>query len=115
MRLLGIVALAALTVGSLQAANFSFTGNFNNDADVQLFSFTVGATSTVTLRTWSYAGGTNAAGQVIPRGGFDPILALFDSAGLRINQNDDGGASVPTDLSGVNYDTFLSSTLGPGA
>ena len=37
------------------------------------------ATSTVTLQTYGYAGGTNAAGQVIAQGGFDPILALFDS------------------------------------
>jgi hypothetical protein len=99
-----------------QAASFSFTGSFQNDNDVQLFNFSVGATSLVTLLTYSYAGGTNAAGTVIQRGGFDPILALFDaSSGLEINQNDDGGANVPADaVTGSHFDTFLQSTLDPG-
>ena len=98
-----------------QAASFSFTGSFQNDNDVQLFNFSVGATSLVTLLTLSYAGGTNAAGTVIPRGGFDPILALFDASGTQINQNDDGGSNVPADpVTGSHFDTFLQSTLDPG-
>lgn len=85
-----------LTMGAAQATpqNFSFTGTFSQDDNVQLFHFTVGDTSTVTLRTWSYAGGVNAAGQTIARGGFDPILALFDGTGVLINQNDDGGCGL---------------------
>jgi hypothetical protein len=67
------------------------------------------------MRTWSYAGGTNAAGALIPRGGFDPILALFNSSGLLIDQNDDGGANVPADIvTGVHYDTFLQANLPAG-
>jgi hypothetical protein len=97
------------------ADNFSFTGSFTNDNDVQLFNFSVGALSSVTLRTWSYAGGTNAAGTAIARGGFDPILALFSSTGAFINQNDDGGASVPADVvTGAHFDTFLQATLAAG-
>ncbi len=96
--------------------NFSFTGNLANDDDVQLFNFTVGTTSNVTLRTWSYAGGINADGVVIPDGGFDPILALFNSAGTLIDENDDGS---PTEVSadpttGEFYDSFLTTTLSPG-
>jgi hypothetical protein len=102
-----------LAMAQAQAANFSFAGTFSQDDNVQLFTFIVGAPSTVTLRTWSYAGGVNAAGTTIARGGFDPILALFDSTGLRINQNDDG-AGVATDLSGRAYDTLLSSSLAAG-
>ena len=80
--LLGL-GLFLLTVPGANATDFSFTGNFTNDNDVALFDFTVGASSPdVILRTWSYAGGTNAAGQVIAEGGFDPILAVFDSTGL---------------------------------
>jgi hypothetical protein len=103
--------------GIARADNFSFTGSFSRDDDVQLFNFTVGATSNdVILRTWSYAGGTNAAGQVIPEGGFDPILALFDSTGALIGQNDDGGDNVPADsVTGAQFDTFLElTTLAPG-
>lgn len=105
----------AILIGStsVHAADFSFTGTFRQDDDVQLFNFAVGAPSNVTLRTWSYAGGTNAAGAIIPRGGFDPILALFGPTGALIDQNDDG-SGVATDLSGAAYDTLLSSLLAPG-
>jgi hypothetical protein len=107
----------ALAVGTAQATtqDLSFTGTFNQDDDVQLFQFTADGTSNVVLRTWSYAGGVNAAGQTIARGGFDPILALFDSTGAYINQNDDGGCgSVAPDLSGACWDTYFSQTLAAG-
>ncbi len=109
MKTVHAFALAALLgCSAAQAADFSFTGTFRQDDDVQLFNFNVGAASpNVVLRTWSYAGGVNAAGATIARGGFDPILALFDSSGALINQNDDGGSNVATDLSGARYDTYL--------
>lgn len=102
--------------GAAQAIDFSFQGSFHRDDDVQLFAFAVGAPSIVTLRAWSYAGGLNAAGDTIARGGFDTILALFDSTGALINQNDDGGCGlVAADaLTGQCWDTFLSSLLAVG-
>jgi hypothetical protein len=93
------------------------TGSFTNDNDVQLFNFSVGMTSNVTLRTYSYAGGTNAAGTVISRGGFDPILALFSSAGALIGQNDDGApgtANGPNLANGFQRDGQLNFTSGFG-
>ena len=110
------IAGALLTSGTAaSAADFSYTGSLPNPNAVQLFNFSVGTTSTVTLRTYSYAGGTNAAGQVIARGGFDPILALFNGSGLLIGENDDGGLNVPADsVTGSRYDTFLQAVLGPG-
>ena len=113
-------ALAAVAFGSglrpAEAANFSFTGSLTSDDQVQLFNFSVGSSSSVTLRSWSYAGGTNAAGNTIARGGFDPILALFNSSGGLLNQNDDGGcSSVPADsVNGACFDVFLQSTLAAG-
>ncbi len=112
-------ALAAclMMAGTAQAAqDFSFTGYFVQDDNVQLFDFSVGALSNVTLRTWSYAGGVNAAGQAIDRGGFDPILALFDSSGALIDQNDDGACGdVDADpMTGVCFDTYLSTMLDVG-
>lgn len=108
------VAFLALSVSSVvcRADDFSFTGSFNSINDVQLFTFSIGATSTVTLRSYGYAGGTNSAGMVIPEGGFDPILALFRGTGpgaVYINQNDDGGCSlVPADsVTGQCWDTYL--------
>jgi len=106
--------------GVAHANNFSFTGHFTQDDNVQLFHFVVGATSNVTLRSWGYAGGTNAAGTLIARGGFDTILALFDSTGALIDSNDDGfdvniGCLVPADsVSGACYDSLLTSSLSAG-
>ncbi|MBN9617326.1 MAG: hypothetical protein BGO25_13310 [Acidobacteriales bacterium 59-55] len=112
-----LIAALALSVSSAvcRADNFSFTGNFSDINEVQLFTFSVGATSTVTLRTYGYAGGTNSAGQLIAEGGFDPILALFQGTGptaIQIGQNDDGGCGfVPSDsVSGECWDTYLQLT-----
>ncbi|HEX3685924.1 MAG TPA: DVUA0089 family protein [Bryobacteraceae bacterium] len=115
MKIGSILLLGLLAASAAMADNFSFQGTFTSDDNVQLFNFTVGASSTVTLQTWSYAGGVDAAGVTIPRGGFDTILALFNSAGVEINQNDDGGSNVPADsVTGEHYDTYLQSTLTPG-
>jgi hypothetical protein len=111
------VLALALFVGATTASadNFSFTGSFTSDDNVQLFTFSVGSTSLVTLLTTSYAGGVNAAGQTIPQGGFDPILALFSSSGALVGQNDDGDNNVPADsVTGEHFDTFLQTTLAPG-
>lgn len=121
MRLSMIVPLfTALSMSAVcHADNFSFTGNFTGINDVQLFTFAVGVGSNVTLRTYSYAGGVNAAGTTIAEGGFDPILAVFQGTGptaVKIGQNDDGGSDVPADLvTGAQFDTFLQvSGLAPG-
>lgn len=101
---------------SAHAANFSFTGEFRYDNDVQLFDFTVGSTSEVSLRSWSYAGGVNAAGQTISRGGFDPILAVFDANGKKIAEQDDGQCALVAADSVTNecWDTFFTTTLAAG-
>jgi len=114
LRAAAAVVAAALYAGSAQAANVSFTGSFAADDSVQLFNFSVGALSTVTLRSYSYAGGIQANGNVVAAGGFDPILALFDGAGHFIGQNDDG-AGVPADpVTGRHYDTLLQTSLAAG-
>jgi hypothetical protein len=78
-------------------SSFSFTGNFTYDTDVQLFTFTLLAnTSNVSLRTWSYSGGVNAAGQTIGSGGFQPILDLYLADGTQMNPGPAGPCTVPT-------------------
>lgn len=97
------------------AADFSFTGTFTGDADVQFFDFTATAGSTITLRSFSYAGGVNSAGATILAGGFDPILTLYDLAtGNRIAFQDDG-SGVPVDpVTGAAYDVNFSQVIGAG-
>ena len=103
-------AALALYSTSAQALDVSFTGSLAADDSVQLFNFSVGAPSSVTLRTYSYAGGVQANGNVVSAGGFDPILALFDGAGNFIDQNDDG-SGVPIDPSTGNaFDTLLTTS-----
>lgn len=118
MKKIAFVAAALASVAALPAtaADFSFSGSLTDPNQALLFDFTVGANSTVTLRTYSYAGGTNVAGQTFAAGGFDPILALFDASGLLIDDNDDGGCpAVPQDpATGACFDTLLQLDLAPG-
>lgn len=110
---IAILAMGFVT-GSVNAADFSFTGNFEHDDEVQEFNFTVTAPmSDVTLRTWSYAGGTNDAGAEIARGGFDPIVTLFDASGNLMGENDDSGL-VPDPAGGNAWDSLLTRNLSAG-
>jgi hypothetical protein len=115
-----VVVIVASTAGWAAPMDFSFTGTFSADDEVQTFNFTANGASTITLRTYSYAGGTQADGNVVSAGGFDPILALFDSTGLLIDQNDDGDGPpdscfVPADpATSEEYDTCLVSMLPAG-
>ena len=111
----GLLPLAVFMTGA-QAADLSFTGAFNHDNDVQRFTFTVSGTSTVTLRSWSYAGGVNALGDTIARGGFDPILSLFDGTGATIYEQDDASCGdVAADvMTGRCYDVNYSTALAAG-
>jgi hypothetical protein len=119
--ILGISATtAAMVLGAApaQAVNFSYTGSytgsFGGDADVQSFLFTANGTSTVTLRSYGYAGGTNATGTTIARGGFDPILGLFNATtGDLIRQVDDT-PGFPDPVTGRSFDPNFSQILAAG-
>lgn len=121
--LMAAVALAASASALAAPTNFSFNGTFAQDDNVQLFNFSVGALSDVTLVSYGYAGGTQANGNVVARGGFDTILALFNaSTGTLISQNDDapgatcGPVTVAVDpTTSVRYDTCLNAQLAAGA
>jgi hypothetical protein len=115
--LAGLASIAAslVAIDPASAANLSFRGNFTQDDDVNLINFTVTSTSRVTIKSLSYAGGTQADGTVVSAGGFDPILSLFDSTGNLLGSNDDDG-SVPSDpTTGMSFDAFLKSILNPGS
>lgn len=117
MKLKKLAALALFGFASLaQADNISFTGNFTYDNDVQRFNFSLTEASTVTLRSWSYAGGVNAAGETIQRGGFDAILALFSADGSRIAEQDDANCDLvsPDAVTGSCFDVNFTRELAAG-
>jgi hypothetical protein len=116
MKTINLFIAISFISGSASAANFSFIGNLSNDDAVQEFNFEVERTAReVTLRTWSYAGGTDAQGQVIANGGFDPVVSLFNSStGASISYNDDSGL-VADPVSGAAYDSFVAANLSAGS
>lgn len=101
-----------MLAGVASASSFSFSGTFTQDDQRQLFLFTA-PSSDVLLRTWSYAGGTDAAGGIVAPGGFDPALALFDATGgfttssLLVDSNDDGAGVAVDPVTGNAYDSLL--------
>lgn len=92
---------SVITASSARAADFDFSGTFQQDNDVLLFNFTVEQDTTITIFSSSWLYGNPAPGQEV--GGFDPILALWDSNGNLIEQQDDGGNVGSTLSNGVSY------------
>lgn len=92
---------------SAMANSFSFTGNFTHDNDVQLFNFSIAsASTTLTINTLSLLGGTNAAGNIISGGGFNPYLAIFhDLDGALILDTSNKNAGEESMI--ANYGTLL--------
>ena len=108
-------AIVALILPAL-GADFSFIGAFAQDDERRQFTFTVNRPGTVLIRTWSYAGGVNSTGAQIEAGGFDPSLSLFDSTGLLLATNRDGGCGkVAADpVTASCWDAFVAAPLPTG-
>jgi hypothetical protein len=66
------------------------------------------------MQSWGYGGGTNAADQVIPAGGFDSYFTWFGSDGSQIGQNDDGCGAGHLH-NGACLDAFTSVFLSAGS
>jgi len=100
----------------------SSTGTFTSDDDRQLFNFSLASSGNVTLQTFSFAGGINGNGTVIPAGGFAPVLTLFYAAGTQDFIAQDSGGIAPgacgsrnTDpATGFCLDAFLNLNLMAG-
>ncbi len=115
-----VLALIASVVAtsSAQAAELDFSGTFQQDNDAALFNFTVEQDSEVTLFSSSWLYRDPPQGQEI--GGFDPVLALWDSTGNLIEQQDDGRNVGSTVSNGVSYnygvyDSYFTRSLTPGS
>jgi hypothetical protein len=70
----------------------SYTGTLATPESVFETTFALPASTTLTVQTWGFGGGTNAAGQVVPSGGLDSLIALFSGP--------DASATMYTDGSG---------------
>jgi PEP-CTERM motif-containing protein len=96
-----LVVLGALLVlaGSAPADSTSYTGMLANSTETYSLVFTVGGASNenVTIQTWGFGGGVNAAGQTIAAGGFDPFVGIFTGTGST--------ATILTDGLGDPYGT----------
>jgi hypothetical protein len=117
--LVATVAITAAMVASspAKAVDFDFKGTFQNDNDVLLFNFNIDTDRTITLFSSSWLYEDPPVGE--PRGGFDPILTLWDSTGKFIGQQDDGGNVGSTLSNGVSYnhgflDTYFTQFLTAG-
>ena len=77
------ITICSLWAFSAQATILSYTGIFSSDDQIQTFAFSLGTAGTVSARTWSFGGGTNAAGTVIADGGFAPDIWLFSASGTQ--------------------------------
>jgi hypothetical protein len=86
-------AVCSLSAQPARALDFDFSGTIANHNDVSLFTFSTASPSTVTLFTSSW-----------DDGGFDPMLGLWDSTGLLIEFQDDGGLNGSTTSNGIPYD-----------
>lgn len=101
-------------VSTVQANNISFEGTFLTDDQVQLFDFTVTSESTVTFQSWGYGGGTNAAGTVIPPGGFETLFTWFAPDGTEIGSSAGYPCGSGNTYEGACLDAFANPTLTPG-
>ncbi|AFY94064.1 DVUA0089 family protein [Chamaesiphon minutus] len=99
--ILGITTTATLVTLVAPAYGASLTGSLANADAIASLPFNSDG-SELTFRSLSYNGGTNAAGTVIPAGGFSPVLTIFTASGSYFNEY--------TDVEDLNF----TATLLPG-
>lgn len=96
-----------ISTSAASADDFSFTGSLSDALEIQLFDVTLNNDATVSLFTYSWAGGMLADGTPVSSGGFDPIIHIFDNSGALIAFNDDGVDVPPDPIFDSEYDSAL--------
>ncbi len=84
-----VFVFGLLVAGGAFADTVSYTGALSSPEDTFQTNVMLSSAGTLTLQTWGFGGGTNAAGTVIPSGGFDPFAGVFDSSGDLIQGTSD--------------------------
>jgi hypothetical protein len=59
----------------------SFTGTFTTPEETFETTVAISGVEDLTLQTWGFGGGINTARMMIPSGGFDPLVAVFEGTG----------------------------------
>jgi hypothetical protein len=96
IQVVGLMAACCCLPGIAAAGTFSYSGVFDTDDQVWQVQFTVPFTTTVTLESFSYGGGTNGNGTTFDPGGFGPDLSLFYATGTQAFIVDDAiGGNIP--------------------
>jgi hypothetical protein len=75
------VLIADLGAAHGYAETVSYTGTLANAEDVFVTTANVASDGSLTLQTYGFGGGVNAAGTTIAAGGFDPFVGLFSGTG----------------------------------
>jgi hypothetical protein len=96
---IGFAALALSASTVARASGTSLTGTLADPESTFDYTLNLASTSTITLQTYGFGGGTNQAGQAISAGGTDDFLAIFAGTG--------DGATILTDGFGNPYGTSL--------
>ena len=87
---LGIFVVGLLWTGSTLADTVSYTGTLSSTEDRWETNVMLSRRRHVDASNRGFGGGTNAAGTVIPSGGFDPFVGVFESSGDLIQGTSDG-------------------------
>ena len=101
------LVLAFALLPSALATTTSFTGSLSTSDSTFETTFTLAASGNVTLQTFSFGGGVKGNSQVIPDGGFDPLLAIFSGTGPSAAVVTDGTNTFATSDILTNYASFV--------
>jgi len=119
-----VISVLIVFSSFVSADSLSFTGNLSSPSSPVIQPFTVSTAGSVTIQTWGFGGGTNAAGTLINPGGIDPLVAIFSGVGpsasiFNIGGDPNNPAGTSDTLS--NYVSFVGCppaglvTIGAGA
>ncbi|MGA3161815.1 MAG: DVUA0089 family protein [Terracidiphilus sp.] len=111
-----ILGLAALLAAQAAWADTnSYTGNLVLPVDVFTVTVIMPVDGTMDLQTWGFGGGTNAANQVIPAGGFDSFVGVFAGTGPTATYIDGASDSLTSFPYGIGCPPAGTVNIGGGA
>ena len=82
-----------MSICTTRSGAISCTGTFGASEDAFVETFTLASATDITVQTYGFGGGTNAAGTAISAGGFDPLVVLFSGVATDATVLLDGGGN----------------------